>query len=366
MRRALIAAGLCVAAVALLAAGTGSAPGDSLELAAVALGAAVVTGAGGGLVLRLLRERSIVVQATVASLTSIAAVAAGTAGAVWTMALTGRDLHLIVVVLVPAATVGVVVGLTLGGRVEAVREAVERERAVEESRRELVAWVSHDLRTPLAGIRAMAEALEDGVVTDRATVGRYHRTLREEAERLSGLVDDLFELSRIHAGALRLELDLVSLGDLVSDAVAATDALATAKGVRLEGRVRGPGPEVRLATAEISRALRNLLQNAIRHTPSDGAVWVDAGVERGEAYVSVADGCGGIPQAVVDRVFEPAFRGSAARTPGEDGGGFGLAIVRGIVEAHRGAVSVTNESDGCRFTMRLPLDGPGPPDPAAG
>src|SRR5207253_6633093 len=96
-------------------------------------------------------------------------------------------------------------------------ESRERERALERSRRELVAWVSHDLRTPLAGLRAMAEALEDGVATDPA---RYHHRIRVEADRLAALVDDLFELSRIQAGALRLTLERVPVADVVSDALA--------------------------------------------------------------------------------------------------------------------------------------------------
>ena len=120
-----------------------------------------------------------------------------------------------------------------------------RERALEASRRELVAWVSHDLRTPLAGLRAMAEALEDGVVVDFETVTTYHTQIRREADRLSAMIDDLFELARIHAGALRLSRRLVGLDDLVAEALASTEPLARAKGVRLRGslgaRAAGPG-----------------------------------------------------------------------------------------------------------------------------
>ena len=121
----------------------------------------------------------------------------------------------------------------------------ERERALERSRRELVAWVSHDLRTPIAGIRAMVEALDDGVVVDDADVRRYHQQLTVEADRLARLVDDLFELSRIEADALHLTVEEVPLGELVSDAVASVAAVAHAKGVRLGGRVddASPGPD---------------------------------------------------------------------------------------------------------------------------
>ncbi|HEY3240874.1 MAG TPA: ATP-binding protein, partial [Acidimicrobiia bacterium] len=236
----------------------------------------------------------------------------------------------------------------------ALDRARTRERTLEASRRELVAWVSHDLRSPLAAIRAMAEALEDGVVSDEATVASYHHRLATEVDRLAGLVDDLFELSRTQAGVLRLELEMVSLSDLVSDALSGAVPVAEAKGVRLEGRLRGTCPELELSTPEVARALRNLLENAIRHTPADGTVSVEAGIDGEAAYVSVADACGGIPDVDLERVFDVAFRGEAARTPG-GGAGLGLAIARGMVEAHGGEIDVRNEAEGCRFTVRLPL-----------
>jgi signal transduction histidine kinase len=236
----------------------------------------------------------------------------------------------------------------------ALEQARTRERALEASRRELVAWVSHDLRSPLAAIRAMAEALEDGVVSDRETVTGYHHRIAGEVDRLAGLVDDLFELSRTQAGVLRLQFEMVSLSDLVSDALSGAVPVAKAKGVRLEGHLRGVCPELELSTPEVARALRNLLENAIRHTPADGTVSVEAGIDGGAAYVSVVDACGGIPDMDLERVFDVAFRGEAARTPG-GGGGLGLAIARGMVEAHGGEIDVRNEADGCRFTVRLPL-----------
>ena len=163
---------------------------------------------------------------------------------------------------------------------EKIAESRTRERALEASRRELVAWVSHDLRTPLAGLRAMAEALEDGVVVDFETVTTYHTQIRREADRLSAMIDDLFELARIHAGALRLSRRLVGLDDLVAEALASTEPLARAKGVRLRGSsVRGL--PVLVDADEFGRALRNLVTNAIRHTPSDGLVEVQGDVHRG-------------------------------------------------------------------------------------
>jgi signal transduction histidine kinase len=231
-------------------------------------------------------------------------------------------------------------------------ESRERERALERSRRELVAWVSHDLRTPLAGLRAMAEALEDGVATDPL---RYHTQIRMSVDRLAGMVDDLFEMSRIHAGALRLTLERVPLTDLVDEAVVGADPLARACGVALEADVRTP-LAVRVDPRELSRALTNLVANAIRHTPSDGAVRVEAIERDGHAVLAVVDACGGIPEDDLDRVFEVAWRGTAARTPEPlAGAGLGLAIVRGIVEAHAGEVDVRNVVGGCRFEVRLPV-----------
>jgi signal transduction histidine kinase len=244
---------------------------------------------------------------------------------------------------------------------ERLAQARTRERALEASRRELVAWVSHDLRTPLAGLRAMAEALEDQVVVDPREVSQYHSQIRREVDRLTLMIDDLFELSRIHAGALRLSKRMVGLEDLVAEVVASAEPVARHKGVRLSGAaVRGM--PVFVDSAEMGRALRNLVTNAIRHTPSDGGVDVLAEVQSGMACVSVSDACGGIPPGDLPRVFDVAFRGESARTPGpQEGAGLGLSIARGIVEAHSGQIAVRNAGPGCQFLIRLPLARPGVP-----
>ncbi len=244
---------------------------------------------------------------------------------------------------------------------ERLAPARSRERALEASRRELVAWVSHDLRTPLAGLRAMAEALEDQVVVDPREVSQYHSQIRREVDRLSLMIDDLFELSRIPAGALRLSKRMVGLEDLVAEVVASAEPVARHKGVRLTGAaVRGM--PVFVDSAEMGRALRNLVTNAIRHTPSDGGVDVLAEVQSGMACVSVSDACGGIPPGDLPRVFDVAFRGESARTPDPQGGaGLGLSIARGIVEAHSGQIAVRNAGPGCQFLIRLPLARPGAP-----
>jgi signal transduction histidine kinase len=249
----------------------------------------------------------------------------------------------------------------LGVAHERLNAARTRERALEASRRELVAWVSHDLRTPLAGLRAMAEALEDQVVVDPRTVSQYHTQIRTEVDRLSTMIDDLFELSRIHAGALRLSRRMVGLEDVVAEVVASAEPVARAKGVRLTGAaVRGM--PVYVDSGELGRALRNLVINAIRHTPADGVVDVLAEMQGGVASVCVSDACGGIPPEDLTRVFDVAFRGESARTPGpEGGGGLGLSIARGIVEAHSGQIAVRNAGPGCQFLIRLPLARPTAP-----
>jgi signal transduction histidine kinase len=240
-------------------------------------------------------------------------------------------------------------------------KARSRERALEASRRELVAWVSHDLRTPLAGLRAMAEALEDQVVINPREVSQYHTQIRREVDRLTVMIDDLFELSRIHAGALRLSRRMVGLEDVVAEVVASAEPVARAKRVRLTGAAVRNMP-VFVDSAEMGRALRNLVTNAIRHTPADGVVDVLAEVQSGMACVSVSDACGGIPPEDLPRVFDVAFRGESARTPGpQQGGGLGLSIARGIVEAHSGQIAVRNAGPGCQFLIRLPLARPGTP-----
>ncbi len=395
-RALVIVAGVGLAAVAVVAVILNMPLEDALLLAAYSFGAAAVVGVAGTRLLHRSNRRSIGTQVTITALTSVSAVAAGAMLAANRMYLSSHDLRALGVVLTASSAVAVLVALMLGQRVAAgsrrlqdvaqrigrgepksedggplagelttvavelegmsrrLDESRSRERALDASRRELVAWVSHDLRTPLAGILAMAEALQDGVVSDEATTARYHRAIVGEAERLSGLVEDLFELSRINSGTLRLQLEQVSLGDLVSDALSASAGVARANGVKLEGKLAGDAPHLELSASEIGRVVRNLLDNAIRHTPSDGVVTVEAGADDDHAWVLVADSCGGIPGHDIDRVFEMAFRGTASRSPHDGGAGLGLAIARGIVEAHEGEIDVRNEGRGCVFTVRLP------------
>ncbi len=291
---------------------------------------------------------------------TVAAVVAGVVTVATAMFLSPHDLQVVLLTVIAAAAVSLAVGVIFGRRLAAAAmwsaQARDRERALEAGRRELVAWVSHDLRTPLAGLRAMAEALEDNVVADPATVADYHHRIRVETDRMTHLVDDLFELSRINAGALRLALSQVALGDVVSDAIAATAPLAAHRRIRLIAAESG-WPTVLGSEPELARVVTNLLVNSVRYTPPEGTVHIEAGHDRDDTWLAVTDTCGGIPAADLPRVFDVAFRGERARTPappGAGGGGLGLAIVRGLVEAHGGRVGVDNTGTGCRFVVRLP------------
>jgi signal transduction histidine kinase len=331
---------------------------DLASIFGVALGGALIVAAPAAVLHRLLRGRSIVFHISLLPVVTVLAVVAGVVGVAQAMFLSGHDLRVLLVVVAMAGAVSLAMGLWLGRRLAAdamwADEVRRRERQTEASRRDLVAWVSHDLRTPLAGLRAMAEALEDGVVVDPAGVAEYHRRIRVETDRMAGLVDDLFELSRINAGTLRLTLGRIPLGDVVSEVVASAAPVAANRRIRLRAAESG-WPVVHASEPELARIVGNLVRNAIRYTPADGTVTVTGGRDGDAGWLAVTDACGGIPDGDLPRVFDVAFRGEAARTPKEEaGGGLGLAIVRGLVEAHRGAVAVRNVGDGCQFVIRLP------------
>lgn len=345
------AAGLLAAIV--VAAFAGLPAPDVVQLVVLSFGVAVLAYTLGRWALHR-RQHPIVV-----ALIPVGSLALGALAAARAMFVSSHDLSAMVVVLMGAGTAGVLGALALAAELTSAHRraemAGERERALERSRRELVAWVSHDLRTPLAGIRAMAEALDDGILDDPADVQAYHGRLVVEADRLTRLVDDLFELSRIEVDALQLTLERVSLAEIVSEAVASASVIAAAKGVEVAGLF--DAPNVVASTRELARVVGNLLDNAIRHTPPGGRVTVEVGRTTAHAELSVADCCGGIPDDDLDRLFDIAYRGDPARTPspGSAGAGLGLAIARGLVEAHRGDIAVRNENGGCRFTVRLPL-----------
>jgi signal transduction histidine kinase len=385
---------------------------------ALTAGAVCFTGLLGALVLQAIRRRSLLLSIVVAALVPMAAVSVAVALSVNRMVISSHDSTVVSVALGFSTVLAVALSFVLGRRVasgsreltqalrglaegpyagsststamsptsatpastfsgngrssapaelaalaaelettrSSLRLAREHERSLEQSRRELVAFMSHDLRTPLAGLRALAEGLEDGVIEDQEAALRQ---MRLTVERMNGLVGDLFELSRLHAGPTRPEqtrgpLSLVELAydvvgeareharrrniDLVLDVAEDADRLA----------VQGNGDD-------LARALSNLVGNAVRHTREHGQVLVSARrAPDGRAQLAVTDGCGGIRAEDLPRVFEIGWRGEPERGTRDAGAGLGLAIARGVVESHAGSISVTNVEGGCRFVVELP------------
>ena len=239
------------------------------------------------------------------------------------------------------------------------QEIQEVERSAELSRRQLVAFVSHDLRTPLAAIRALSEAIADGVVTDDEARSQAKR-IEQESIRLSEMVNDLFEISKINAGAVTAPYERVALDEVVDDVRNIHHTSAERAGVALE--VELPAAPVRVIGSDraLVRVLSNLVANAIAHTPAGGKVSLSMGSDDDGAWVRVDDTGVGISATDLPRVFDVAYRGSNDRVPRSDsslpsGSGLGLAIASGLIRAHRGTLSARNLSTGARFEVRLPL-----------
>jgi two-component system sensor histidine kinase BaeS len=220
-----------------------------------------------------------------------------------------------------------------------------------DARRELVAWASHDLRTPLASLRAMVEAVEDGLAEPR----EYLTAIKAQTEILSSLVDDLFELARIDSGALALELREASLGELVASCVGALEADAQAQGVRLESRVGGDAV-VKVAPDKIQRVLLNLMTNAMRHAQPRGAVAVVVERDTDHVVIAVEDDGRGLAPGAPERMFERFWREDESRARSSGGAGLGLAIAQGLVQAHGGTIWAENRlGGGARVAFTLPL-----------
>jgi signal transduction histidine kinase len=376
---------------------------DLLTVSLLALAFAGAVGAVTLVVLRFMSRTSLVLQLCVVVLAAVLSITGGVWLAASAMLVTAEDLSVQISVAAIAGIISLALAVVLGrslvrnsrqliaatrligtdeGMVEQVRhssnefaavaleliatntrlaESRAREALAENSRRELVAWISHDLRSPLAGIRAMAEALEDGMVDEP---NRYYVKMRNQVDRMSGMVDDLNELSRIHSGSLRLSMQKVSLYDLISDVVAELGPFAESRSISLVGD--GARELTILADPrELSRVVGNLVMNSIQHSPAGSPITVSARQsDDGLAVISVIDAAGGIPEKDLGRVFEAGWRASNSRTPETStsrsgGAGLGLAIVQGIVQAHRGRVVVQNVPGGCRFDVFLPPIGSG-------
>lgn len=234
--------------------------------------------------------------------------------------------------------------------------AARKQREVDHLRRDLIAWTSHDLRTPLTSIRAVVEALADRVVDDPDTIQRYLNSIQSDVASLSHLIDDLFELAQLDAGGLTFDTVPVSLGDLISDVLERMRALADRQRVRLDGSVSPQVDPVTLDPQKVERVLTNLIGNAIRHTPPGGQVTIDVQRLDGRVRVSVSDTGEGITPEDLPHVFERFYRGEKSRSRSTGGAGLGLAIAKGIVEAHGGSIEVTSRAgEGSTFTFTLPV-----------
>ena len=364
-------------------------PGRAVA-AAVVLGAAVVVA---GAAMRALNRRTPSLRAQVLAIT-LAGLVLGTIAAValaWLMVLDGGELATVVSVLAITSVfaVGLVVVATaplgrdvrsLEGTVERMEHGdrtartglartdelghvalavdrlntrlgeLERERAeLEEERTVLLSNISHDLRTPLAALRAAVEALADGVVDD---VPRFYRSMERDVEALGSLVDDLFLLVRMEDGRLDLDERSLDLAEVADEALEVLAPTAAARRVALEldtaGRVGATGD-----ARALGRVVRNLVDNAIRHTPPGSTVRVEVAVDGAGSTMSVIDAGPGFPDGFADSAFERFSRADPSRTRGTGGAGLGLAIARGLIEAHGGEVWI-DPPPGGRVSFRLP------------
>ncbi|TML26817.1 MAG: HAMP domain-containing histidine kinase [Actinobacteria bacterium] len=369
--------------------------GTRIELIAVAGGAAIGTGLVGTVALRAARRRSIWVQSSIVTLTSIGAVAAGAMAAAHIMMVSSPSIAALGVVLVSSGTIGLLISLFLGAQIRSdsdsliaatrqigegdlrtrlaapateefaalaheletmqsqLERSAARERKLEDARRELVAWMSHDLRTPLARIRAITEALADDLPVTRDEVRAYYRRLRLEADRLAELIDGLFELNTIAAGTLEVELERARIADILSDLVASFSVIAQARGITLRARLPAIDPEVELSPSHCERALGNLLDNALRYTDGGGCVDVEMIATSDLVDVVIDDSCGGIDPTHLRRLL--AGNGASPLVGRAGKTGLGLAIAKGLIEAQGGRIAVEGTDRGCRFTVSFPV-----------
>lgn len=236
-----------------------------------------------------------------------------------------------------------------------LQAADRKQRELDNLRRDLIAWVSHDLQTPLASIRAIIEALADGMVEDPQAVQRYLRASQRDISSLSEMIDDLFQMAQLDAGGIPLNREQCSLSDLISDTLESFSELAARQGIILEGKVTVGIDPVYIDLPRIERVLNNLVGNALRYTSVGGKVQVLAvPVEKG-VQVEVMDTGEGIPAEDLPFIFDRFYRGDKSRNRATGGAGLGLAIARGIIEAHGGTISVESEPNvGTRFYFTLP------------
>jgi signal transduction histidine kinase len=247
---------------------------------------------------------------------------------------------------------------TFNTMADALQTVDVEKRMLEQTRRDLIAWVSHDLRTPLAAIRAMNEAIIDGVVNDDDTITRYNGNIQKEVQHLSRLIDDLFELSKLDTGRVTIDRQITSLRDLVSDTLGSMGAKAKLHNIMLNGKVETGVDMASIAPDKIQRVLYNLLDNAIEHTPRNGKIDLYIQRSQNDIRISVYNTGSKVKPQDLPHIFESFYRGEASRaqSKGNRGTGLGLAIARGFVEAHGGKIwAESGPNDGVTFIFSLPL-----------
>ncbi|GAA1081026.1 sensor histidine kinase [Tsukamurella spumae] len=333
---------------------------DVVKIALLALLWSAPVVLAGALVLWRARRMSLQMSMVILVLIPVLAVLSGVIGVsgfMFTADFT-RTVTVLGAVLVVAVPAAVALGRFQARRTVWERQIREQERVAEAARRELVAWVSHDLRTPLAGIRAMSEALRDAVVTEPEDVTEFADRIDRETVRLSAMVDDLFEMSRIHSGALTLDLETIDVREVADEVRAGLAQVAARAQVVLELDAPEPVPAP-VGVSALARILRNLVLNALAHTPAGGTVTIAVRRDRDEVVLRVDDTGTGIADVDLERIFDLAYRGTAHRSPVNTDGlpagtGMGLAIARGLVDVHGGTVVAANLRRGARFEVRLP------------
>lgn len=236
-----------------------------------------------------------------------------------------------------------------------LEEAERKKLELDRMRSDLIAWIGHDLRTPLTSVRAIVEALADGVVEEPEARFRYLRNAKRDIAALSSLIDDLFDMAQLDAGGIKLDRAPNAISDLISDTLESFAGAAEDKGVVLSG-LAAPGVDpVFVDARQISRVLANLVANALRHTPAGGQVKLHAYPARNGVVVEVSDTGEGIRPEDIPHVFEQFFRGERSRSRATGGSGLGLAIAKAIVEAHGGQIRAESTlGKGTRFTFTLP------------
>jgi signal transduction histidine kinase len=391
----LVVAAVGAAGTVAVAAAMGMGGSEISHLLALILPAALATAAVALLAGRLLAGASMRQRFLATALVAAAAAIANLGVLAMSMSVSSHDATLVAVLLVYAAAAGAAAALVLArssaegverletaaermgagdldvrvGPLGAGRELDElaatldlmasrlqdshlREREAETVRRDLITTVSHDLRTPLASLRAMVEAIDEGVVDDPPSLRRYVLEMRRAVLQLSGMVDDLFELTQLDAGAIEAETERIRVAEAIEGAVATVAAVAHDKGVDIRTAVDGVGDEA--CSPRLVRVLQNLLVNAVRHTPADGTIRVEASRDGPSLALVVSDTGEGIAPEALPHVFEPFYRADAARAGG--GAGLGLALARRIVEALGGAIDAQSPpAGGATFAVRVPL-----------